>query len=89
MRCVQMPAQHPVQALRTLSSAHPAVQRAVNVMMASYSMDIRVSERLSVAAMTMEEHTRYCTNQHLQEKAMHGLQCATDKLVMVSLVKYK
>lgn len=82
-----MPAQHPVQALQRLSSAHPAVQRAVNVMMASCSMDICVFERLSVAAMTMEEHTRYCTNQHLQEKGMHTLQCTTD--VMVSLVKYK
>lgn len=59
MRCVQMPALHPVQASQRLYSALPAVQKAVNVMMASYSMDKHVFKKLSVAAMTMEELTRY------------------------------
>lgn len=59
MRCVQTLAQHPVRASQRLSSAPQAVQKAVSVMMASYSMDIHVFKRLSVAAMTMEELTRY------------------------------
>lgn len=58
MRCVQTPALHPALASLGLSSAPPAVQRDVNVMMASYSMDRHVFKRLSVAVMTMEDLTR-------------------------------
>lgn len=60
MRYVQTQVRHPVQASQTLSSTTvPAVQKAVNVMMAFYSMEILVFKRMSVAAMTMEEITRY------------------------------
>lgn len=58
MRCVQTLALHPAQASQTSFSAPPAVQRDVNVMMASYSMDRCVYKTLSVAAMTMEKLTR-------------------------------
>ncbi len=59
MRCAQTPALHPAQDSQRLSSAPPAVQKAVNVMMASYSMDKYVFKSLSVAVMRMEELTRY------------------------------
>lgn len=59
MKCVQTPVQHPARASQRLSSAPPAVQKAVNVMMASYSMETHVFQRLIVAAMTMEKLTRY------------------------------
>lgn len=59
MRCVQTLAHQPVRASQRLSSAPKVVQKAVSVMMASYSMDICVFKRRSVAAMTKEEPTRY------------------------------
>lgn len=58
MRCVQTLAHQPVRASQRLSSVPKVAQKAVSVMMASYSMDIRVFKRQSVAALTKEEHTR-------------------------------
>lgn len=74
MRCVQTLTQHPVRASQRLSSVPQAVQKAVSVMMVSYSMDIHVFKRLSVAAMTMEELTRYSsTPMSVQKKKKHSI----------------
>lgn len=59
MKCVLKPALLPVLASRKLLSAPLAVQKAVNVTLASSSTDRRVSTKLNVAAMKMEKHTKY------------------------------
>lgn len=62
MRHVQTFAQHPVRASPRLSSVPQAAQRAVSVILASFSMDRSVLKRLSVAAMTTENLIRYNSN---------------------------
>lgn len=59
MKCVLKPAPPPVLASQRLFSAPPTVQKAVTVMLASYSMDRLVLKRLSVDAMRMEKLIRY------------------------------
>lgn len=59
MQSAQTFVQHPVMASLILSHVPKAAQRVVNVILASYSMEINVLKRPSVAAMTMEKLTRY------------------------------
>ena len=73
MRCVQTPALHPARASQRSSSAPRAAQRAVSVTLASCSMVRHVFQRLSAAATTTEERTRYyLTLLSVQSHTMHN-----------------